>query len=100
MNITDSIFLDNNATNNRIIYSSYSNNLFLNGSIFENNPAKYNAGAMHINLGTNIFIIRFTFIDNSADLDGVIYTSGYINITNTNFTGNKANFGETIVIRP
>ena len=89
--ITNSMFKDNSATNiGGAIYNEGTISS-ITGSTFSNNTANY-GGAIY-NQGANVInISNSTFSNNIANaLGGAIINQGTVNITDTNFSGNKGN---------
>ena len=89
IDIVDSTFNDNKATSyGGAIYSSA--NFNIKNSTFKGNKANSYAGAIYYaNAGGTIY--NATFIDNSANKGGVIYTyAGIVNINQTDFINNNA----------
>ncbi|WP_225369635.1 Ig-like domain-containing protein [Methanobrevibacter arboriphilus] len=103
MNITQSRFQNNTATNGGAIYIPETKNLTnynLNVSMtidktnFTNNEANSNGGA--INNNATLDITNSYFKDNNATNGGAIYNTNYLNINNSSFINNTANSGGAI----
>lgn len=89
MNISISTFEDNMATDGGAIYKSDGAYIGINNSLFVNNSAKSNGGAIYDNGRMNI--TNSYFKNNTAINGGAIYFNyGNMNISNSNFTNNSA----------
>ena len=91
-------FASNVATSGGVIHSKDSTNNF-SGTIFDNNRADNNGGAILIDGGSTL-IKNTTFVNNSAGSDGgVVHShSSYLTLELTNFTKNVATSGGVLWI--
>ncbi|MBQ2653992.1 MAG: right-handed parallel beta-helix repeat-containing protein, partial [Methanobrevibacter sp.] len=116
VNVVNSTFIENKASNGGSIYINAENvtvinstfvkstagnggaigvgksNVIINNSTFTSNEASTYGGAVYLSSGNNIDIVGSTFNDNKAtSYAGAIYSSVKFNIKNSTFKGNKAN---------
>lgn len=85
--INNSRFINNIGTNYGAIFTGFKT--YIVNSIFTNNSATVNAGALFTQYYCNV--TNSTFENNKANNGGAIYSSGALFLMNSNFTNNSVN---------
>ncbi len=98
-NITDSVFDNNSAEGDAgALYQSDTTQLFISDTTFSNNTAVDDAGALHI-YDSETVLMSVTFTGNSADRGGAIYnndSNDNLMIIGASFSDNSATDGGAI----
>jgi predicted outer membrane repeat protein len=98
VNIDNSGFSSNNAGSGGAIFIS-TGNLNVNDSTFSRNGAYSGTGGAIFDANNNLVVINDNFLNNNAIREGAaIHKTGYLEIVNSIFTGNKVsqNYGGAI----
>jgi predicted outer membrane repeat protein len=100
MNILDSTFTENNATNSAGAIYSENGNLTINGSNFSNNNAEYGAVITVLNSTANINNSNFVYNNATGYGAGAIFITNNANVTvdKSNFVNNTAYTGGAILV--
>ncbi|WP_409199396.1 Ig-like domain repeat protein [Methanobrevibacter sp. DSM 116169] len=96
--IKNSTFIDNDGRDGGAISNYMGNDFFVIDSIFNNNTAIFNGGAIYTNVN-NSQVFNSTFTNNGAEFGGAIYSLGDFFVVNNNsqFIENDAYNGGAIV---
>ncbi|KZX10602.1 beta strand repeat-containing protein [Methanobrevibacter filiformis] len=92
--VSNSSFIDNNASYAGAIYNQFGVNCSVNNSVFTGNNAINYGGAIYTNRSSNFSVSGSSFIGNNASYAGVIYNyySNNSTVNNSSFIGNNASY--------